>query len=55
MITPMRGTFPAGYALAASGATRKPRARVMRSPMVRRVMGASSMHECVGGILRAMG
>jgi hypothetical protein len=40
-------------ASAVSGATRRPRARVMRSLMVRRVMIASYMHGCVGGILRA--
>jgi hypothetical protein len=34
---------------------RKLRARVMSSAMARRIIGASDMHGCVGGILRVTG
>jgi hypothetical protein len=51
--TPTRAIFHGGGVSAASDTARRPRARVTRNPMVRRVMGTSDRHGQVAGILRA--
>jgi hypothetical protein len=48
MSMPTRGTFPAGCASAASGATKRARARVMPSAIIRRSMGTSDVHALSG-------
>jgi transposase len=48
MSTPTRGTFPAGCASEASGATKRARVRVMPSAIRRRSMGTSDVHELSG-------
>jgi hypothetical protein len=51
---PTNGISPGNCPSAASGTTRRLKARVAMNPMVGVVMVASSIHGCVGGILRVM-